>query len=196
MRSRQACMILAGGRSTRMGRDKALLPLPANESVTFVEQLVSTCSPLTDELLLVVRDEAQAAQFALPGVRVVIDVVADHGPLMGLYSGLRMMRAERALVVAVDMPFLQAELASFLLSQPLTNALIVPVVRGVPQVLLTLYPRALLSAIEERLHEGRRDPRSLLDSVPVCFLEEAQLCAVDPQLRSFVNINTPEDLLS
>jgi molybdopterin-guanine dinucleotide biosynthesis protein A len=211
-----ACILLAGGRSRRMGKDKGLLPLPTvtrenragKEQVNFAGQLLATLTPLCRETLLVVRDAAQAADYAaivdawqgLQAVRLVMDLEQDIGPLMGLYSGLSAMQSARALVVAIDMPCVQPELAAFLLSQPLTcenppeETLLIPVVDGTPQVLLAVYPRSILPLIEARLHEGRRDPRSLLAVAPVRYIEEAQLRQVDPDLRSFINVNRPEDL--
>ena len=66
-------------------------------------------------------------------------------------------------------------------------------VNDVPQVLCAVYPRSLLPLIETNIAQGRRDPRSLLTSAPVQYIDEAQLRAVDPELRSFININTPEE---
>lgn len=189
-----ASIILAGGRSTRMGNNKAFLPLPGKVRLTFVEQLVSTLALLCSETILVARDAADAANYVLPGVHVVTDKVPDQGPLMGLYSGLRAIHAQRALVVAVDMPFILPALVAFLLSQPQSDSLLVPLVNNVPQVLLALYPRTILPLIEQLLQQGRHDPRSLLDVAPVQYIEETQLRSVDPDLRSFININTPEEL--
>src|SRR5437667_6382003 len=91
-----AGIILAGGQSKRMGKDKALLPLPGKEPVTFVEHLASLLVPCCSEVLLVVRDAAQVASYAaygLVGVQIISDKVADYGPLMGLYTGLSAMQA-------------------------------------------------------------------------------------------------------
>ena len=188
-------IILTGGSSRRMGKDKALLPLPDNEGVTFVEHLTTMLTTLCSEVLLVARDDVQAANYAhLIGARTLTDRVADQGPLMGLWSGLSAMHNLHALVVAVDMPFVQPALLSFLLSQPLSGSLLVPVVNTMPQVLLAVYPRAVLPFIEGRLQEGRRDPRSLLEVAPVRYIDEAQLRLVDPELRSFANVNTPGEL--
>jgi molybdopterin-guanine dinucleotide biosynthesis protein A len=177
-----------------MGRDKALLPIPGNRQVTFAQHLADLLTPLCHEVVLVARDAEQGAMCAYAGTRLVADRVAGMGPLMGLYSGLSAIEASHALVTAVDMPFVHPALLSFLLSQDLDDALLMPVVGGVPQVLLAVYPRTVLPVIEERLREGRRDPRSLLKVAAVRYIEEAQLRAIDPQLRSFVNLNTPEEL--
>jgi len=189
-----AAIILAGGHSKRMGKNKALLPLPSNSSRTFIEHLSSILIPFCPEVLIVARNEADAANYSLPDTHVVTDKVPDQGPLMGLYSGLSAIHAQYALVIAVDMPFVQPTLVSFLLSQPPSDSLLVPLVNNIPQVLLAVYPRTILPLIEERLHQGRHDLRCLLEIAPVHYIEEAQLRKVDPQLRSFVNINTPEEL--
>lgn len=192
-----ACIILAGGRSSRMGTDKALLPLTNAPHSTFLAHLAATLSSLCDELLLVARDEAQAARYRadedVANIRIVTDKVPDYGPLMGIYSGLSAIQAAKALVVAVDMPFAQAALVSMLLARASTDAITVPVVNDVPQVLFAVYSRSLLPRIETSIAQGRRDPRSLLTSAPVQYISEAQLRAVDPQLRSFINVNTPEE---
>jgi molybdopterin-guanine dinucleotide biosynthesis protein A len=189
-----AGIILAGGRSQRMGTSKALLPLPGRPSKTFLSHLVSTLAPLCAEVLVVARDPTQFAHVALPESRMVFDEKPGGGPLMGLYSGLKAVQSPNALLVAVDMPFVQPALLSLLLSHARENTLLVPRVEGVPQVLLALYPRSILPQIEMLLQQGKRAPRALLEVAPVDYIEEAQLREVDPQLRSFVGINTLEDL--
>ena len=188
-------IILAGGSSSRMGTNKALLSLPGNQSVTFVEHLVSLLKASCSETLIVARDRDQARDYVFPGVRVIFDETPGMGPLMALYSGLSAIHTTHALVVAVDLPYVQPALVSFLLSQPLpANTLLVPLVRTIPQVLLALYPRSILPLVKEQLLQGRRDVRCLLQIAPVQFIEETQLLKIDPQLCSFQNINTPEDL--
>ena len=192
-----AGIILAGGQSRRMGRDKALLPLPGAKHVSFVAHLATLLSELCCEVVLVTRDAAQAATYA-PYLSSSIHLVSDQtpaiGPLMGLASGLSAIHSSHAVVTAVDMPFLQSALITFLLSQTLDDQLLVPLVNATPQVLLAIYPRTVLPLIEARLLAGRRDPRSLLEVARVHYLEETLLRQVDPGLRSFVNINTPREL--
>ena len=180
-----------------MGKDKARLSLPGNQAVTFVEHLASILIACCTEVLIVARDQAQAADYSLPGVRAAYDKVPGYGPLMGLYSGLSEIHTPHALVLAVDMPFVQPAMVSLLLThvQALdTDTLLVPLVNNVPQVLLAVYPRSILPSIEQRIQQGRRDLRCLLEAAHVQYIEEAQLREVDPQLRSFVNINTPGEL--
>jgi molybdopterin-guanine dinucleotide biosynthesis protein A len=194
-----AGIILAGGSSKRMGQDKALLPCPDNQQISFVERLATLLLSACREVILVVRDMSQETTYArhVPSsVHVVIDRVPDTGPLMGLYSGLCAMQSSHALVTAVDTPFLQYSLISFLLSEFIDNQPVIPIVDNFPQVLLAVYPRTMLPVIEAKLQAGRQDPRALLQVAEIHFLEEEQLRAVDPQLRSFVNINTPEDFVS
>ena len=188
-------IILVGGSSSRMGTNKALLSLPDNQSVTFVEHLVSLLEASCSETLIVARDRDQARDYVFPGVRVTFDESPGMGPLMGLYSGLNAIHTTQALVVAVDLPYVQPALISFLISQPLpADTLRVPLVHTIPQVLLALYPRSILPLVKEQLLQGRRDVRCVLQIAPVQFIEETQLLQFDPQLRSFLNINTPEEL--
>lgn len=189
-------IILAGGRSRRMRKNKALLPLPGNQSLTFIEYLVAALIPYCAEVLVIARDQAQFTNYTFPTSRVVFDDIPDYGPLMGIYSGLRAMHTASALVTAVDTPCIQPALLEFLLSRYQEDTLLVPFVNKVPQVLLAIYPRSILPLIENCIQRRRRDPRCLLDVAPVQYIEEAQLQQVDPGLRSFIGVNTPEELQS
>ena len=188
-------IILAGGSSSRMGTNKALLSLPGKQAVTFIKHIVSLLEESCSETWIVARDHAQALDYVFPNARVTIDETPGIGPLMGLYSGLSAIHTTHALVIAVDLPCVQSALLSFLLSQSLpADTLLIPLVHNKPQVLLAIYPCSILPVVKEQLLQGRRDLRCLLKVAPVQFIEEAQLLQIDPQLRSFQNINTPEEL--
>lgn len=180
-----------------MGRDKALLPHPQRSGETFVEHLISVLRSRCAEVCLVARDAAQAnllrASTTLSSVQVVTDATPGAGPLMGLYSGLSVIQSPYALLSAVDMPYVSPAMVAFLRTLASDDAAVVPMVDGAPQVLLSVYPRALLPLIEERLRAGERGPRSLLSLAMVRYVDEAQLRQVDPQLRSFLNVNTPQE---
>ncbi|WP_052889988.1 molybdenum cofactor guanylyltransferase [Thermogemmatispora carboxidivorans] len=194
-----ACLILAGGRSQRMGYDKALLPFPAAEAKdqTFLGRLAHLALALTPEVLVVVRDQCTAARYAdylPPAVRLVVDLVPDQGPLMGLYSGLLALQAPQAVALAVDLPLLRSQLLAWLLALPAHDQrLYVPLIEQRPQVLLARYPRFLVSTIAALLARGQRNPRSLLTVAPVRWLSEEELRPLDPDLCSFLNVNTLQD---
>jgi molybdopterin-guanine dinucleotide biosynthesis protein A len=181
-----------------MGHDKALLPFANSSSLTFVEHLAALLRECCEEILLVARDEASGRRYTFvcqrQQARMVYDQVADRGPLMGLYSGLQAISCSHALVLAVDLPCVQRSLLSWLGTFPLSDEIVIPRVGGIPQVLLARYPRSLLPTIKTCLQSGRRDPRALLTQAPVRFLEEELVRQFDPELRSFVNMNTPADL--
>jgi len=181
-----------------MGRDKALLPLPQDASLTFVEHLAALLGEYCREILLVARDKTSGSRYAFvcqrQQARLVYDQVAGHGPLMGLYSGLQALSCSHALVLAVDLPGVQRALLSWLAAFPLSDEIVIPRVQGIPQVLLARYPRSLLPTMKTCLQSGRRDLRALLTQAPVCFLEEELVRRFDPQLHSFANMNTPADL--
>ena len=200
MKCNLAGIILAGGQSSRMGRNKALLPLPGSLSsspTTFMAQQVSLLRSLCQEVVLVARDQGQAEQYLSHlslEVRIIIDNECGVGPLMGVYSGLQAVQCTHALVTAVDMPFLRPELLQFLSEQAVEDEIVMPLVSGIPQVLLAIYPRSMLPLIEALLQAGKRGPRFLLEKAAVHYIDELQLRQVDPQLRSFVNVNTPAEL--
>ncbi len=193
-----AGIVLVGGRSRRMGRDKALLSAPGHASLTFVELLASQLSKICTEVLLVARDPCGGKEYQeltrANGWHLVYDLVPDRGPLMGLYSGLRAISFSHALVLAVDLPLAQMALLTWLSKFALTSEVLMPSVENIPQVLLARYPREILPVIEVCLQADRRDLRVLLKHVPVRFFTEEQLRVFDPTLRSFINVNTPEDL--
>ena len=189
-----AGIILAGGQSRRMGTDKALLSQPGSTRETLVEHLTGVLRPLCNEVVLVVRDEIQAARYSeRANMRIIHDHKPGMGPLMGLYSGLSAVHSSHALVTAVDMPFVQRDLIAFLRNQAVGNTLLMPVVDGTPQGLLAVYPRAILPLLEDLLRAGRRDLRALLEVAEVRYIRETRLRTVDSTLRSFVNVNTPAE---
>jgi Molybdopterin-guanine dinucleotide biosynthesis protein A len=174
---------------------------------TFLTHQVALLSVLCSEVVLVVRDEEQASLYAslyrtLPAtLHIVLDQQPELGPLMGLYSGLSQLGtlgADCALVTAVDTPLLQLDCARWLLAQASANEIVMPVVDDIPQVLLALYPRASVPIIAELLRAGERSPRALLrvastQQLAVRYIAEAQLRTIDPQLRSFHDVDTPAE---
>jgi molybdenum cofactor guanylyltransferase len=181
-------VILAGGSSRRMGRDKASLPA---EGTTLLGRLVERLRPVVDEVLV-----AGGPRPAIDGVRWVADSVPGAGPLAGMAVAFRAAATPAAWVLACDLPDVEPELGRLLLSSLSGFEAAVPRLLGRAEGTCAVYRTELAPRIEALLSQGRRSVLSLLDRSRVRYLEEGELRALDPELRSFRNLNTPEDYTS
>jgi molybdopterin-guanine dinucleotide biosynthesis protein A len=183
-------VILAGGKSSRLGVDKALLQLDGGPSL--IARTVARLLPLVEEIVIVADDGERFG--ALPA-RIVPDLYPGAGSLGGIYTGVAAAANEYSLVVACDMPFLSAAVLYHLLAEPRSFDVLLPrLAGGLTEPLHALYSRACLSPIRRQLEAGRYRIVSFMDEVTVRYVEEPILRRFDPDLRSFVNINTPEEL--
>jgi molybdopterin-guanine dinucleotide biosynthesis protein A len=184
-----SAVILAGGDSTRLGRDKALLLL---DGQILLARVVEALSSLSDDLIVVSSDLTRYASLALPA-RFVADERPGYGALMGLYTGLKAARYPHALAVACDMPFLNLPLLRFMLSLTNKHDVVVPRFDGYLEPLHALYGKACLPAMERVLAQGRRQIVAFFDDVRVRYVEKHEIDRFDLAHLSFVNVNTPED---
>lgn len=193
----------AGGQSRRMGRNKALLPVPPNGTPLLVHMVHRLRALVEAEIIVVANDAEVAAHVTLdPPPRFVADRYADAGTLGGIATGLHHLPAEGwALVMACDLPLVSAPLCAALIAMALERDasgsdrwdVVAPVVGGFAEPLHALYHRRCLPFIEARLAQGERRVISFMPDVRVRYVDEAALRQVDPELRSFVNANTPEE---
>jgi len=180
-------LILAGGDSRRMGQDKASLVL---DGLPLLQRVVNIVQPLFAETIISVRQPRQ--DIALPQV---CDDPAHHGPLAGLAAGLERATTPWVFAVACDMPFITPAVIEHLAACRSGSQAVVPVVRGHVQPLAAFYARDCLQALQLLLGgSGQQSLRALLDRLRVCYVDEAQLLAADPHLRSFFDLDTPEDV--
>ncbi|TMD24400.1 MAG: molybdenum cofactor guanylyltransferase [Chloroflexi bacterium] len=186
MRSGCSLVILAGGRSRRMGRDKA--ELPAGDGM-LVEHLAHRLRPVVDETIIA----GGPASLELAGVRRIDDRHPGMGPLAGMHAGFLKARHTLVWVVACDLPDVEPALGPLMRSLVQDCEAVVPLPGDEPEGVCALYRRALAPRIEAMLNAGERSVRSLLARCTVRYLSAIELRAVDPGLRSFRNINTPAD---
>jgi molybdopterin-guanine dinucleotide biosynthesis protein A len=179
-------VILAGGLSRRMGRDKAALP--AGDG-TLIEHLARRLAPVVDETIVA----GGSGRDAPPGARIVPDHYPGLGPLAGIHAGLLAARYAHVWVVGCDLPDADPGLASLLRGLAGDYDAVVPRLDGEPQGVCALYDRALASRIEDLLAAGERRVKMLLAASNVRYVAPEELRVVDPELRSFRNINTPAD---
>jgi molybdenum cofactor guanylyltransferase len=186
--SRLAAVVLAGGRSTRMGTPKAMIdwhgvPLLAR----LCERLRRVASPV-----VLVRAAGQQLPELPPWVERVCDEQPGRGPLEGMRVGLRAVgdRAPAAFVASADLPFLHPAFVADLAGRLGGHDAAVPIADGHQQLLTAVYRTAVLPRIETLLASGEGRVGSLLDEIDVLRLPAAEL--THPE--SVRNVNTPEQL--
>ncbi len=184
--------VLAGGRSMRMGVDKTLLSV---DGEALIARVVATVGEVCAHTIVVTNRPEALAEAGLPAdVPIACDEVPYQGPLGGLVTALAGAPDEWVLAVAADMPHLSAEVVRALWDARGGADAVVPMTDKGPEPLLALYSRACLPAARKVLASGRRRLVALFREVKVVEIPIDSLRGVDPDLKSFVNVNTPEEL--
>jgi len=185
-------VIMAGGASQRLGRNKALERIGGK---ALIERVVDSLAPLTTEVLVVVAQPEQAVALHLsPSVRVVSDRYPGRGSLGGIFTGLDASAEPWSLVVACDMPFLNRELLRHLIGESSNVDAVVPLLGGQPEPLHALYSKACLASMERMVRAGDLKIAPLFEAVRVRYVDEGTIDRIDPRHLSFFNINTRADL--
>ncbi|MFZ2498244.1 molybdenum cofactor guanylyltransferase [Methanosarcina sp.] len=197
----RSAVVLAGGRGRRMGMvEKALLEF---EGKTIIERLLESLFRIVDEVILSVRDSAQKEKFRpvlekFPAheIRFCFDTLEDVGPLEGIRAGLLESRSEYSFVCAGDMPFINIRVVDLLFEKASGHDAALPRWEDRKfEPLHAVYSRKLIPEIEKALEKGRC---SVLTPVfkmqDIIFVEISEIRELDPELRTFANINTVEDM--
>ncbi len=194
---RLGALILAGGRSKRMGRAKELLPF---QHQTLLQRTVATLLQCAGPVVVVAREQAQKLPALPAGVLVVLDDQPDAGPLAALVRGLRFLCFDQNLgasdpvfVTGCDLPFLSVDAVRWLVQQLGRAPLVMPRAGGVLQPLAAIYRVSVLATAETLLQQGTRTPRSLATIPGARVLDEAEVRQFEPDLRFLRNVNTPDE---
>jgi molybdopterin-guanine dinucleotide biosynthesis protein A len=180
--------VLAGGKSSRMGRDKAFLEIGGQ---TVIERVIEAVTPLTDDIFINTNSPTAYERF---GLRLVPDIFPGKAALGGIYSAIHAAKNKNVLVVACDMPLLNIELLRYLISQIDHHDVVVPLIDPPqPETMHAIYSKSCLPAIEPKLRANRLRIVGFFDDVSVNYVGREQVLAFDPDLHSFVNMNTPAD---
>jgi molybdopterin-guanine dinucleotide biosynthesis protein A len=182
-----AAIVLAGGKSSRMGTAKALLPF---DGQPLIVHTVSLLRRLFAELIVVA-----APGQALPAMPVTLvrDDVAYQGPVGGIFYGLSAMRAEVGFVTSCDSAFLNLGLIAHLVSLMPDHDVVVPHWQGRFQPLQAVYRKSVVPRLAEQLARGELRPVHLFDRVRTRRVDEEEIRRHDPDGDTFFNMNTPED---
>jgi molybdopterin-guanine dinucleotide biosynthesis protein A len=185
-------VVLAGGRSRRLGRNKALEEVGG---VPLLSRVTTVVESIASGLVLVVADEAQADVLPAPDDAItVLDVHPDSGSLGGIFTGLTEAPTDWALVVACDMPFLNVQLLTHMAGSREGADIVIPVLDGWPEPTHAFYSKTCLPPMKESLNNGRLKITDFFDSVTVKYLPQESIEAIDPERWSFFNVNTAVDL--
>jgi molybdopterin-guanine dinucleotide biosynthesis protein A len=182
--------IMAGGQSSRMGRDKSFVELAGQSIIEHVRERVESLGQA--ETLLITNRPADYIHLRLP---MFSDVMPGKGSLGGIYTAISHSQHSHTLVVACDMPLLNRDLLSYMVDLIDTETdIIVPRVDGYPQGLHAIYSKRCLTPIKQRLDADRLKVIGFYDDVNVRYIDEAEYRPFDPQGHSFFNVNTPDEL--
>ncbi|MPZ47905.1 MAG: NTP transferase domain-containing protein [Dehalococcoidia bacterium] len=190
--SRFAAIVLAGGKSTRLGRDKASESLLGK---TLLERVVSRFDGLVGECIIVRARGQVLPTLTRNDVKIVEDFFPETGPLGGIYSGLAACISPYGIVAACDMPLLQPALLAELLRLSHGEDLVVPVNRGLMQPLCAVYSKGCLEVIRSQLSRGSFKVTDLFEFLKPRVLLPNEWKAFDPDGLSFQNLNRDEDLV-
>jgi molybdopterin-guanine dinucleotide biosynthesis protein A len=181
--------VQAGGKSSRMGEDKALIRLGG---IPLIERVLTRIDGLADEILITTNRPETLAHLNL---RMAGDEVPGAGALHGLKTALSAARGEVVLILSCDTPFVSRELLEHLLDRAHEADVIVPKHGDKYEPLQAVYNRArCLPAVEAALVSGERRMVSFYPQVRVLPIEEHVLSKLDPSGLSFFNLNTAEDI--
>ncbi len=180
-----SAIILAGGHAQRMGQDKAMLLLDGH---SLLQTVIATMRLLFTQTLISVsqvRPEIDAPQ--------ICDSEANAGPLSGLVTALEKVSTPWAFVVACDMPFIVPDLVEQLAKHRAQCQAVIPVVHGQLQPLAAFYSTTCIPWLRASLSLGNKSLLGAIGNLKVCYVDETELIKVDPQLRSFFDLDTPQD---
>jgi molybdopterin-guanine dinucleotide biosynthesis protein A len=186
------CIVLAGGKSLRLGRDKIQETVGAD---SLLQRVLSQLTPFNGDIIIVTAGGKYYPQLnGYQGAKVVTDIYPGKGVLGGIYTGLAESSSSYNLVVAGDMPFLNQALLRYMVGLSAGFDLVVPRLSRLVEPLHAVYARNCLPHIERLLKGGVLEVRALFDLVRVKYVEAEEIDRFDPGHLSFFNVNTKADL--
>ena len=181
-------VILAGGKSIRYGRNKALVEV---DGTRLIERVISVMRPLFEDLIIITNTPYEYDYLQLP---MHGDLIKGLGPLGGVYTGLEAISSESGFFVACDMPFLQSDLIRHMVEIKGDFDAVIPKVDWKIEPLHAIYSRNCLPAIKRLIDAQGYQIIKFFDNVRVRYMEEREIRSFDLELKSFLNVNSPEEL--
>jgi molybdopterin-guanine dinucleotide biosynthesis protein A len=187
-----SCIALAGGKSTRLGRNK-LAEMIGRQ--TLFDRVLSSLAAFNAEIIVVAsKDISLPSLVNHPKVKTVNDIYPGTGSLGAIYTGLSTSTTHLNLVVACDMPFLNTGLLRYMVSISSGYDLVAYNKDDRPEPLHALYSKNCLAPMKSLIEQNKLRIIGILPFIRARYLEPAEIERFDPGYLSFFNINTPEDL--
>ena len=180
-------IILAGGKSRRMGRDKAFLPFGRG---LLIERVIEVMQQVTSDVILITNNPEQYQRFGLP---MYADVIPDGGSLGGIYTGLVSAKMPYGLCLACDMPFVKPDFLRLLCDTAAEADVVIPRNTEDFQPLCAVYSQACQAPIRQKIAAGRLKITGFFEQVRVRVIDGPLLAHYDPHDVMFFNANTPEE---
>lgn len=180
-------IVLTGGKSSRMGRPKALLPFNGEPLIVHIVRALQNLFP---DIVVVAAPDQELPRLPATLVR---DEVPFQGPVGGIYYGLKAAAGKFCFVTSCDVAFLNFSLIAHLLSKISHHDVVVPFWENRFQPLHAVYRRSVLPLLKEQLRRGELRPIFLYDKVRTRKIGAAEIRRFDPEGLSFLNMNTPAD---
>jgi molybdopterin-guanine dinucleotide biosynthesis protein A len=186
------CVVLAGGKGLRLGRDKVQETVGTDN---LLQRVLSQLTLFNRDIIIVTAGKKSLPHFnGYQRSRVVADIYPGKGVLGGIYTGLASSNSPYNLVVACDMPFLNQALLRYMMELSAGFDLVVPRLGELVEPLHAVYSKSCLAPIEKLLKRGIMEVRALFDLVKVRYVESDEIDRFDPEHLSFFNVNTEADL--
>jgi molybdopterin-guanine dinucleotide biosynthesis protein A len=184
-------IVLAGGRSLRLGRSKAL---QAIQGKSLIQWVVDRLAMLSTEIIIVTaRGEAIPCSSAVR-IKTVADIYPAKGTLVGIHSGLIASSSSQAIVVGCDMPFLSVSLLEYMTQTLADSDVALPRIGEMVEPLCAVYSKNCLAPIQELLDQNELRISRLFGMVKVRYIDEDDIDSFDPEHLSFFNVNSQIDL--
>jgi molybdopterin-guanine dinucleotide biosynthesis protein A len=184
-------IILAGGKSSRLGQNKALQVIEGKSLIQWVVDRLAVLS--TEIIIATARGEAIPCSSAVE-IKTVADIYPEKGPLAGIHSGLTASSSSRAIVVGCDTPFLSVSLLEYMTQICSTFDVVVPRIKNKLEPLCSVYSKNCSGPIQGLLEQNELRINKLFSIVKVKYIEEDKINRFDPEHLGFFNINSPADL--
>ncbi|MCJ7670228.1 MAG: molybdenum cofactor guanylyltransferase [Dehalococcoidia bacterium] len=184
-------IILAGGKSLRLGQSKALQAIGGKSLIQWVVDHLAILS--TEIIIATAHGEAIPCSSAVR-IKTVADIYPRKGPLGGIYSGLIASSSSQAIVVGCDTPFLSVSLLEYMTQTLADYDIALPRIGEMVEPLCAVYSKNCLAPIQELLEQNELGISKLFSMVKVKYVEEAEINSFDPEHLSFFNINSQDDL--